>query len=60
MDKTCFERGCACYDYRDGDPVEVMRKEWVDLTDEEAGWCVALTLTETIQRVRDKLKEKNA
>lgn len=36
VDKACFERGCACYDDRvDGPGVEVVKKEWVGLTDEE-------------------------
>jgi hypothetical protein len=37
MDKACYERGCACYDSRDGEEgVEVVAKrEWVGLTDEQ-------------------------
>lgn len=37
MDKACWERGCACFDARDGDEfVEVVeKKEWVGLTDDE-------------------------
>ena len=36
IDKACYERGCACYDSRvDNDGVEVVRREWVGLTDEE-------------------------
>ena len=36
LDRGCFERGCACYDERvDKDGIEVVKKEWVGLTDEE-------------------------
>jgi hypothetical protein len=36
VSKECFERGCSCYDDRvDKDPVEVVKKEWVGLTEEE-------------------------
>jgi len=32
IDKSCFERGCACYDNRDGyDTVEVIRRKWIGL-----------------------------
>ena len=34
-DKACYERGCPCYDPREGEGVEVVEKrEWVGLTDE--------------------------
>lgn len=63
IDKACFERGCACYDDRvDSEPVEVIRKEWVELTDEEydelmlsGDWGGSL-----IQATQAKLKEKNS
>lgn len=63
IDKDCFERGCACYDVRNGDePVEVVRKGWVELTDEEydelllsGDWGGSL-----IQATQAKLKEKNS
>jgi hypothetical protein len=36
VSKECYERGCSCYDDRvDKDPVEVVKREWVGLTDEE-------------------------
>ena len=36
IDKACWERGCACYDDRiDKDVVEVVRRDWVGLTDED-------------------------
>jgi len=36
IDINCWERGCACYDSRIADEtVEVIRREWVGLTDEE-------------------------
>jgi len=32
INKSCFERGCACYDDRDGyDTVEVIRRKWIGL-----------------------------
>ena len=70
VDKACFERGCACYDDRvDGPGVEVVKKEWVGLTDEEFGDCLvegdpceALAEPEAwavMREVAAKLKEKN-
>jgi hypothetical protein len=65
VEKACWERGCACYDYRLDEGVEVTlaQREWQGLTDEEiedACW------TEVDQRLRSftraieaKLKEKN-
>ena len=36
IDRACYERGCACYDDRiDKDAVEVVKREWVGLTDED-------------------------
>jgi len=36
IDINCWERGCACYDSRIADEtVEVVRRKWVGLTDEE-------------------------
>lgn len=36
VSKECFERGCSCYDDRvDKDPVEVAKRQWVGLTDDE-------------------------
>ena len=34
-DQACAERGCACHDYREGTGVEMVRREWQGLTDEE-------------------------
>jgi hypothetical protein len=33
LDRGCFERGCICYDERDGDGVEV-RVDVIDMTQE--------------------------
>lgn len=64
VDKACFERGCACHEPRDGGGVEVIKKEWQGLTDEE--------ITETLKAfglgeraalaraIEAKLKEKNS
>ena len=62
VEKACWERGCACYDYRLDEGVEVtLVREWVGLTDEEMqeiwdnrGWYV-----NTIKAIEAKLKEKN-
>ena len=64
VDKACFERGCACYDDRvDGPGVEVVKKEWVGLTDEEIDkthetqvWDARRSYARAIEA---KLKEKN-
>lgn len=63
VDKGCFERGCACYDDRvDKDGVEVVKREWTNLTDEEigriykAGWS---NNQEFARAIEAKLKEKN-
>ena len=62
VEKACWERGCACYDYRLDEGVEVtLVREWVGLTDEEMqeiwdnrGWYV-----NTFKAIEAKLKEKN-
>jgi hypothetical protein len=64
IDKACFERGCACYDDRlDKDAVEVVRKEWVDLTDDEIAEAVGAPLDmvylQDFRKVLAKAKEKN-
>jgi hypothetical protein len=71
IDRACYERGCACYDDRtDKDPVEVVKREWVGLTDEEviefekwldfkeegSGWVPPQKIVAYIEA---KLKEKN-
>lgn len=63
VDKACAERGCPCYDPRvDGEGVEMMRKEWVGLTDEEVIKCTPTwggTVEDVARAVEAKLKEKN-
>ena len=64
IDKACFERGCACYDDRlDKDAVEVARKEWVDLTDDEIAEAVGdpldMVYLQDFRKVLAKAKEKN-
>ena len=65
IDRACYERGCACYDDRiDKDPVEVVKREWVGLTDEEIEECFVITPDQFLKRhiymrIEDKLKEKN-
>ncbi len=63
VDKACAERGCPCYDNRDGEEgVEMMRKEWVGLTDEEVIKCTPTwggTVEDVARAVEAKLKEKN-
>jgi hypothetical protein len=59
VSKECWERGCSCYDDRvDKDPVEVVKREWVGLTDEEVNefyWISASTL----EAIEAKLKRRN-
>jgi hypothetical protein len=62
VEKACWERGCACYDYRLDEGVEVtLAREWQGLTDEEMreiwdnkGWYVTI-----FKAIEAKLKEKN-
>ena len=62
LDRACWERGCPCYDSKEGEGVEVIRKEWVGLTEEEigdiyrAGWSQNMDFARAIEF---KLKEKN-
>jgi hypothetical protein len=59
VDKACAERGCPCYDSRDGEEgVEMMRKEWVGLTDEERDE-ICLGDESKVRTVEALLKEKN-
>ena len=63
-DKGCAERGCPCYDSRDGPGVEMTeRKEWVGLTDEERGQVINANfgtgLWSMAKDIEAKLKEKN-
>ena len=68
VDKACFERGCACYDDRvDADGVEVAKKEWVGLTDEEikhaphhmVDGAYHYSFKQGAQWAESKLKDKN-
>lgn len=70
IDRACWERGCACYDDRiDKDVVEVVRRDWVGLTDEELSVAIADAWGRRVTRyyqyeafykdVEAKLKEKN-
>ena len=69
LDRGCWERGCACYDERvDKDGVEVIKKEWVGLTDEEIEQCFVFDWSgefyanwrkQTYEAIKAKLKEKN-
>jgi hypothetical protein len=63
IDIGCWERGCACYDSRiPTETVEVVRRDWVSLTDEdieqEFGFIDEL-LRDCVQRTEAKLKERN-
>ncbi len=62
VSKECWERGCSCYDDRvDKDPVEVVKREWVGLTDEEYTelWGKKPDLLNFFRKIEAKLKEKN-
>jgi hypothetical protein len=70
IDRACFERGCACYDSRDGEEaVEVVRKGWVELTDAEIksardfvgfSYEIGEELHYFARHLETKLKEKNS
>ena len=68
VSKECWERGCSCYDDRvDKDPVEVVKREWVGLTDEETKEIIGPWGDTPIRgytrklfdQIEAKLKEKN-
>ena len=67
MDKACYERGCACYDSRDGEEgVEVVAKrEWVGLTPEvieqgqKESWVTKQAWESAVWWAEAKLKELN-
>lgn len=69
VEKACWERGCACYDYRLDEGVEVTlaQREWVGLTDEEYEAIRAagefgkgsLRFKNIFNAIEAKLKEKN-
>jgi len=71
IEKACWERGCACYDYRLDEGVKVtLAREWQGLTDEEVrefeiwlddeeekhGWNPPADIVKYLEA---KLKEKN-
>lgn len=59
IDIACWERGCSCYDDRvDKDGVEVVKREWVGLTEDEKQFFEAMGFS-GIDIVEAKLKEKN-
>ena len=64
IDIGCWERGCACYDSRIKDEtVEVVRREWVGLTDEEVKaivWSLPYEPSHMdIRAIEAKLRSKN-
>jgi hypothetical protein len=67
VSKECFERGCSCYDDRvDKDPVEVVERQWVGLTDDDRAALreMATFMDETdcshlLSLAEERLKEKN-
>ena len=60
IDINCWERGCACYDSRITDEtVEVVRREWVGLTDEEIEKMGLGNYIKVVRETEAKLKEKN-
>ena len=60
IDINCWERGCACYDSRIADEtVEVVRREWVGLTDEEIEKMGLGNYIKVVRETEAKLKEKN-
>ena len=66
VNQDCWERGCACHDSRvDGPGVEVMKRPWVGLTDEEIKhewevWRASLPRYMGFAAgIEAKLKEKN-
>ena len=65
VEKACWERGCACYDYRLDEGVEVTlaQHEWQGLTDEDKREIINETEPEdrgyVMALVEAKLKEKN-
>ena len=68
IDRACYERGCACYDDRiDKDLVEVVKREWVGLTDDEIKEIIGPWgdtpikgyTRQLFDKIEAKLKEKN-
>ena len=69
VEKACWERGCACYDYRLDEGVEVtlVQREWVGLTEDEyeairaaGGFGKGSLLCKNVfEAIETQLKEKN-
>jgi hypothetical protein len=63
IDAACVYRGCPCYIAEEGDGVEVTKKEWVALTNEEIDdlWKTEYFNLhyELARAIEAKLKEKN-
>lgn len=65
IDEACWERGCPCHDDGESAGIEVVRKEWVGLTDEEILtysldlWPSESTFENGAKWAEAKLKEKN-
>lgn len=58
VDKGCWERGCACYGPVEYDGVEVVRREWVDLTEAEIDE-ICLGDEAKVRTALKLIKEKN-
>ncbi len=62
IDKACYERGCACYDSRDGEEgIEVVAKrEWVGLTQNQINsLCEMSEIAAAVIATELLLKENN-
>ena len=69
VEKVCWERGCACYDYRLDAGVEVtlVQRDWQGLTEDEYEAIRAaggfgkgsLRFKNIFEAIETKLKEKN-
>ena len=69
LDEGCAERGCPMHDSRETKGVVFIRKEWVNLTQEERfeirqrkwwDWEDSFDIDGFMQAIEAKLKEKNA
>ena len=67
VDEACFERGCACHDSRESPGVEVMRKEWQELSEEEIqtyrymiDWTAEWSYIKFARAIEAAVKDKNA
>jgi hypothetical protein len=59
IDIACWERGCPCHDVREDEGVEVVKREWVGLTDTDLADCKSEEFVVFAQAIEAKLKEKN-